>query len=151
MTDLLDGLYRQFGFYHELNTHIVLEGAEGAVKIAGLARSYSTHPPSSIDGAEVVEVRDFSQQEIFDEEGDLIPKTGMMMIALADGRRLAIRPSGTEPKIKFYLFGSGDPDPVDLASSKLEVMEGVERLWQALQSDARHRMASLDSQVGETG
>ena len=151
VTDLLDGLYRQFGFYHELNTHIVLEGAEGAVKIAGLARSYSTHPPSSIDGAEVVEVRDFSQQEIFDEEGDLIPKTGMMMIALADGRRLAIRPSGTEPKIKFYLFGSGDPDPVDLASSKLEVMEGVERLWQALQSDARHRMASLDSQVGETG
>lgn len=151
VTDLLDGLYRQFGFYHELNTHIVLEGAEGAVKIAGLARSYSTHPPSSIDGAEVVEVRDFSQQEIFDEEGDLIPKTGMMMIALADGRRLAIRPSGTEPKIKFYLFGSGDPDPVDLASSKLEVMEGVERLWQALQSDARHRMASLDFQVGETG
>ena len=99
----------------------------------------------------MVEVRDFSQQEIFDEEGDLIPKTGMMMIALADGRRLAIRPSGTEPKIKIYLFGSGDPDPVDLASSKLEVMEGVARLWQALQSDARHRMASLDSQVGETG
>mgnify|MGYP001202910183 FL=1 len=145
VTDLLDDLYQQFGFYHELNTHLVMEGAEGAVKIAGLAESYSTHPPSSIGGVDVVKVRDFSREEIFDEEGDRIPKTGMMMITLADGRRFAIRPSGTEPKIKFYLFGSGAPEPVDLEASKADVKKGVEMLWRALESDALSRMDSLAS------
>ncbi|MEO1825512.1 MAG: phospho-sugar mutase [Roseibacillus sp.] len=143
ITDLLDELYQQFGFYHELNTHIVLDGAEGAVKIAGLAESYSTDPPSSIDGIDVVKVQDFSQEEIFDEEGDRIPKTGMIMLTLADGRRLAIRPSGTEPKIKFYLFGSGPPEPADLEVSKSVVRTAVEMLWQAVESDARSRMDSL--------
>ena len=143
ITDLLDELYQQFGFYHELNTHIVLDGAEGAVKIAGLAESYSTDPPSSIDGIDVVKVQDFSQEEIFDEEGDRIPKTGMIMLTLADGRRLAIRPSGTEPKIKFYLFGSGPPEPADLEVSKSVVRTAVETLWQAVESDARSRMDSL--------
>jgi len=151
VTDLLDELYQQFGFYHELNTHIVLEGAEGAVKIAGLAQSYSTNPPSSIDGVQVVEVKDFGQQDIFDEEGDLLPKAGMIMIRLADGRRLAIRPSGTEPKIKFYLFGNGDPNPADLEESKVEVRGKIERLWQELEMDARHRMASVVSAGSDLG
>ncbi len=146
VTDLLDELYQQFGFYHELNTHIVMDGAEGAAKIAGLAKSYSSDPPSSIDGTDVVKVQDFSQEEIFDEEGDRLPKTGMIMLFLADGRRLAIRPSGTEPKIKFYLFGSGPPEPADLEVSKTEVGTAVEMLWRALESDAHSRMRSLDIQ-----
>ena len=146
VTDLLDELYHQFGFYHELNTHIVMDGAEGAVKIAGLAKSYSNAPPSSIDGTDVVKVQDFSREEIFDEEGDRLPKTGMIMFTLADGRRLAIRPSGTEPKIKFYLFGSGPPEPDDLEVCKSEVRTAVEMLWRALESDAHSRMQSLDIQ-----
>ena len=143
ITDLIDELYLEFGVHDEMNTSIVLEGAEGAGKISGLARSYSDSPPASIDGSQVVKVQDFSRQDIYDEEGDLIPRTGMIMMELHDGRSLAIRPSGTEPKIKFYLFGKGDPGAVDLESSKGAVRKGLESLWSWLEADVRDRLGEI--------
>ncbi len=143
ITDLMDELYLEFGVHDEMNTSIVLEGAEGAGKISGLAHSYSDSPPASIDGSQVVKVQDFSRQDIYDEEGDLIPRTGMILMELDDGRRLAIRPSGTEPKIKFYLFGRGDPGSLDLESSKEAVRKGLESLWSWLESDVRGRLAEM--------
>ena len=55
--------------------------------------------------------RNFATETFTDVEGDTIPKEKMLMIDLADGRRIAVRPSGTEPKIKFYLYAlrSGPP------------------------------------------
>ena len=143
ITDLIDELYLEFGVHDEMNTSIVLEGAEGAGRISGLARSYSDSPPASIDGSQVVKVQDFSRQDIYDEEGDLIPRTGMIMMELHDGRSLAIRPSGTEPKIKFYLFGKGDPGAVDLESSKGAVRKGLESLWSWLEADVRGRLGEI--------
>lgn len=147
VTDLLDDLYREFGVYDEMNTNIVLEGAEGAAKIAALTKSYSEQPPSEIDGAEVVEVQDFSKEDIYDEEGDLIPKAGMLVMQLGDGRRFAVRPSGTEPKIKYYLFGREDEVGEDLEACKAKVKGGLESLWAWLEADAHARMNGESAMV----
>jgi len=69
-----------------------------------------------------------------------LPKEGMLIIDLADGRSCAVRPSGTEPKIKYYLFGKDAPSD-DLPASKLKVATGLESLWTALETDAKARMA----------
>ncbi len=143
ITDLLDELYHEYGVYDEMNTDIVLEGAEGAAKIAALTRSYSVQPPIEIDGSAVVKIQDFSRENVYDEEGDLIPRAGMIMVHLEGGRRFAVRPSGTEPKIKFYLFGKGESEPADLAASKAAVKAGLEALWKWLESDANSRMEPM--------
>ncbi len=143
ITDLLDELYHEYGVYDEMNTDIVLEGAEGAAKIAALTRSYSAQPPTEIDGSAVVKIQDFSRENVYDEEGDLIPKAGMIMVHLEGGQRFAVRPSGTEPKIKFYLFGKGESEPADLAASKAAVKAGLEALWKWLESDAHSRMEAM--------
>ena len=143
ITDLLDELYHEYGVYDEMNTDIVLEGAEGAAKIVALTRSYSVQPPIEIDGSAVVKIQDFSRENVYDEEGDLIPRADMIMVHLEGGRRFAVRPSGTEPKIKFYLFGKGESEPADLAASKAAVKAGLEALWKWLESDAHSRMEAM--------
>ena len=145
---LLDEIYAEFGFYLEQNGNIVFEGAEGASKIKRLADSYATQPPEALDGSAVISVVNYAgDEEIRDVEGDLIPKEAMLIMSLADGRRVAVRPSGTEPKIKFYLFGRRDPEPgqtftrEELAAIKAEVAAGLNRLWAELQADVERRLA----------
>ncbi len=141
LTALLDDLYLEYGVHLEKNTSLVMEGAEGAAKIAALTASYSDNPPTGIDGSPVVKLQDFNKDEIHDEEGDLVPKSGMIVVELEDGRRFAVRPSGTEPKIKYYLFGKDKAGADDLEGSKAAVRQGLENLWQWLEADARERMA----------
>jgi len=86
-------------------------------------------------------VRDFSKDDFEDAEGDTLPKEGMIIIELADGRSYAVRPSGTEPKIKYYLFGKDTAGADDLTASKEKVRVGLESLWQALETDATLRMS----------
>lgn len=136
---LMDDLYREFGYHLEIGKAMVMEGADGAAQIKALATSYSESPPTEIDGTSVSRVRDFSKDEFEDAEGDPIPKEGMLIIDLEDGRSCAVRPSGTEPKIKYYLFGKAAPTD-DLAKSKAEVASGLESLWSALEADAKLRM-----------
>jgi len=85
-------------------------------------------------------VRDFAKDNFEDSEGDTLPKEGMLIIDLEDGRSCAVRPSGTEPKIKYYLFGKDAPAD-DLPASKHRVAAGLESLWSALEADAKTRMA----------
>ena len=72
--------------------------------------------------------------------GDPIPAEKMLFIDLADGRSFAVRPSGTEPKIKFYLFAHGERG-AELAASKAAVETSINALWAAVEADARARMA----------
>ena len=58
---------------------------------------------------------------------------------MEDGNSFAVRPSGTEPKIKYYLFGNDDPSD-DLANSQLKVTQGLERLWDAIEVDMQQRI-----------
>jgi len=136
--ELLDNLYAQFGYHLEIGKSLVMEGADGAAKIQTIANSYAACPPAEVDGAAVTRIRDFASQDIYDQEGDLLPKEKMIFIDLADGRTFAVRPSGTEPKIKFYLFGRDVPDG-DLPGSKARVRQSLESLWKALEADAAQR------------
>ena len=138
LTELLDDLYTEFGYFLEVGKSLTMEGADGAAKIQALASSYANNPPKEIDGSEVSRFRDFFAQDIYDQEGDLLPKEKMLFFDLADGRSFAVRPSGTEPKIKFYLYGKS-PAGEDLAATKHEVARDLTALWQWIEEDAKQR------------
>src|SRR5215475_9221739 len=142
---LLDEIYSQFGYFAEKTSSLVFEGAEGANKIATLMKSYAADPVREILHSNVVNIKNFETDEIRDVEGDLIPKTKMLMLELDDGTRIAVRPSGTEPKIKYYLFarrypGSEKFTDADLDRIKAEVGKHLEDLWNWLRKDAESRL-----------
>ncbi len=143
---LLDEIYSQFGYYAEKTSSLVFEGAEGANKIASLMKSYAADPVGEILHSKVANIRNFETDEIRDVEGDLIPKTKMLMLEFEDGTRIAVRPSGTEPKIKYYLFARRQPESekftdADLDRIKAEVEKHLEDLWNWLRKDAESRLA----------
>jgi phosphoglucomutase len=141
LDQLLDGIYLEYGCHLETNRSLSFEGAEGAEKIRRLADSYNAHPPSEIDRSKVVMVKDFSTGQVRDSEGDLLPKEKLTIFELADARRVAVRPSGTEPKIKFYLFGKKPEVSADsLNRIKADLAAGLESLWEWLQEDAKKRV-----------
>src|SRR6266576_4852658 len=149
--ELLDDIYSEFGYFAEKNGSLVFEGAEGATKIARLIKSYSTDPFPEVLGSKVTSVRNFESDKIEDVESDQIPKEKMLMFELEDGTRIAVRPSGTEPKIKYYLFAHRRPekgkfDSVDLNQIKTEVKEKLDRLWDWLQEDAESRLREDNQQ-----
>ncbi len=141
----LDEVYAEYGFYLEKNGTLTFEGADGAAKIAKLATSYAKQPPKQMDGVAVTGARDFKAQTFKDVEGDTLPKESMVIFDLADGRRVAVRPSGTEPKIKFYLFARRDPKGArftasELAKTKKETVAALDGLWTWIQSDVKARL-----------
>lgn len=144
---LLDEVYAEIGYFLEVNQSKVFEGASGAAQIAKLADSYGSNPPKEVDGSAVINVRDFRKDEIKDEEGDIISKEKMLFVDLADGRSFAVRPSGTEPKIKYYMFGRSVPvasqklSADELAAAKAKVSAGLESLWAWLEKDIDARLA----------
>jgi len=149
--ELLDNIYSEFGYFAEKNGSLVFEGAEGAIKIARLINSYATDPFPEVLGSKVTSVRNFESDKIEDIESDKIPKEKMLMFELEDGTRIAVRPSGTEPKIKYYLFAHRRPekgkfDSVDLNQIKTEVKEKLDRLWDWLQEDAESRLREDNQQ-----
>jgi phosphoglucomutase len=140
---LLDDIYSEFGYFAEKNGSLVFEGAEGATKIARLIKSYATTPFPEVLGPRVTSVRNFETDKIEDAENDQIPKEKMLMFELQDGTRIAVRPSGTEPKIKYYLFAHRRPEKgkfLELNQIKTEVKEKLDRLWDWLQRDAQSRL-----------
>jgi phosphoglucomutase len=142
---LLDEVYAEYGFYLEKNGTLTFEGADGAAKIAKLAASYAKTAPKVMDGAKLTGVRDYTAKTFKDIEGDTIPKEKMVIFDLADGRRVAVRPSGTEPKIKFYMFVRRDPkgdrfSDKELAGVKTEARASLEALWQWIQADVKQRL-----------
>jgi phosphoglucomutase len=147
LPELLDEVYAEYGFYHEKNASLTFEGAEGALKIARLVASYSQHPPVEADGQPVTQMRNFAAESFTDVEGDPIPKENMLIVDLADGRRFAVRPSGTEPKIKFYLYARELPPAGErfsaeaLAAAKPNVTSALDALWTWIQADVEFRLA----------
>jgi phosphoglucomutase len=140
---LLDDIYSEFGYFVEKNGSLVFEGAEGATKIARLIKSYATNPFQEVLGSKIANIRNFETDEIKDVEGDQIPKEKMLMFELQDGTRIAVRPSGTEPKIKYYLFAQRRPESgkfLDLSQIKIDGKEKLDRLWDWLQRDAQSRL-----------
>jgi phosphoglucomutase len=143
---LLDGIFSMFGYFAEKNGSLVFEGAEGADKIARLVKSYASDPFGEVLGSKVTSVRNFENETIKDVEGDVIPREKMSIFELEDGTRIAVRPSGTEPKIKYYLFAQRRPqkgkfDFAELERIKAEVENKLDLLWDWLQEDAQSRLS----------
>jgi phosphoglucomutase len=142
---LLNDIYSEFGYFAEKNGSLVFEGAEGATKIARLIKSYAADPFSEVSGVKVTSIKNFETDRIEDVEGDQIPKEKMLMFELQDGTHIAVRPSGTEPKIKFYLFAHRRPengkfDSAELDWIKKHVKEKLDLVWDWLQKDAESRL-----------
>ena len=142
---LLDEVYAMFGYFLEKNGAMTFEGAEGAEKISRLIESYVGRPPAEMLGSKVAAVKNFESGTFRDIEGDTIPKEKMLIFELEDRTRVAVRGSGTEPKIKYYLFAqrrpaTGNLSATELADAKAQVSDHLERLWSWLQEDAGARL-----------
>ena len=142
---LLDEIFATFGYFAEKNASIYFEGAQGADKIANLLKSYAAERPAEIAGSKVTNIIDFEKQTIRDVEGDVIPKQKMSIFELEDKTRIAVRGSGTEPKIKYYLFGQRRPQdgkfsPAELEKIKTEIDRRLEEVWSWVQSDVDRRL-----------
>src|SRR5438477_1400579 len=146
--ELLDEIFAQFGYFAEKTNARVFEGAEGANKIARLIESYSASPFLEVLGSRVIGMKNFETDMVEDVEGDLVPKEKMLIFEVEDpagAGRIAVRPSGTEPKIKYYLFAQRRPDngkfdSAELTRIKAQIGEKLDRLWDWLQQDAEERL-----------
>jgi phosphoglucomutase len=141
---LLDEVFSEFGYFQEYNGSLTFEGAEGAETIKRLLASYVANPPAEMLGAKVAHVKNFEKETYRDVEGDEIPKEKMLIFELEDRTRIAVRGSGTEPKIKYYLFAQRRPErskfsAEELAAIKREVDAHLERLWNWVREDAAAR------------
>jgi phosphoglucomutase len=105
--ELLLDIYVKYGFYKEKLINIVRKGNEGANEIKAMMTGYRNNPPEKINNSLVVKMNDYETQISHDilkdtkTSIDLI-KSDVLQFFLADGTKISIRPSGTEPKIKFY-------------------------------------------------
>jgi phosphoglucomutase len=105
--DKLVDLYLQHGFYLEDLLSITKKGMNGQAEIAAMMEGFRNNTPVSVDGVPVVQLLDYQLQKGKDlVKGTawdiLLPKSNVLQFVLADGSKISARPSGTEPKIKFY-------------------------------------------------
>lgn len=113
MFQLLADIYSEFGYYRESLVNVVKEGKSGAEEIQAMMENYRKDSPAIINGSNVVLIKDYLTRKassLFDgEEEDIdLPKSNVLQFFLEDGTKISVRPSGTEPKIKFY-FGVKAP------------------------------------------
>ncbi|MGC8824671.1 MAG: phospho-sugar mutase [Bacteroidales bacterium] len=107
MFDLLLDMYVNFGFYKESLINVTKKGKEGQEEIARMMDNYRQRPPRKLGGSEVVKIYDYQHSTVKDAAGNVIasiqlPKSNVLQFVTADGSKITVRPSGTEPKIKFY-------------------------------------------------
>ena len=100
-------LYVQFGFYKEHLISITKKGMNGQKEIAEMMETYRSNPPQTINGSAVVQLLDYEKStgrnlQTGSEWKIELPKSNVLQFILADGSKISARPSGTEPKIKFY-------------------------------------------------
>ena len=140
--DRLDELFVEHGYHAEGQFSEKLPGSGGRETTAKLMAAFRTDPPTSLGGVELAKVLDFSEHEVRslpgNERSDALPEPdGNLMIFQSDpgaatAVRVAVRPSGTEPKIKFYTFANG---PVSDADALLGVKEQTDDALARVQSD----------------
>ena len=109
MHQLLTDIYSRYGFYKEKLVSVTKKGKEGMEEIQAMMERYRTTPPQYIDGSRLVTIKDFKssvEKDLLSGKSTAIslPKSNVLQFFLENGSKITMRPSGTEPKIKFY-FG----------------------------------------------
>ena len=138
--EFLDSLYLQHGYYEEKTINIYYEGAAGSQKIKNILESYRSAAPNAFGDVKVSGFTDFGKDEIIDADGQKIPPQDFYFLELSNGYSFAVRGSGTEPKIKFYVFGRSEVlDPEDLIKVKAAAAVEMQTMLAAIEADARVR------------
>jgi phosphoglucomutase len=125
--ELLLDIYAEYGLFREKLVNVVRKGAEGAAEIKSMMEGYRNNPPAMISGSKVVKTDDYLTSLSTDlatgkKNPLMLPKSDVLQFFLADGTKISVRPSGTEPKIKFYFSAN------TLLKSTLE----FESAWKSL-------------------
>ncbi|MDX9696660.1 MAG: phospho-sugar mutase [Bacteroidales bacterium] len=137
--EALIDIYIEFGFYKEKLISLVRKGKSGEDEIKKIMEDYRNSPPQTINNSNVMLIHDFKKQKTFDQISHLrydinLPKSDVLQFILQDGSKISVRPSGTEPKIKFY-FG---------VMEKLTKREDFERVNKLLDEKVENIIKSLN-------
>ena len=129
--DILLEIYDEFGYYQEGLVSVVRKGKTGAEEIQQMMTNFRNNPPTTIIGQKVVKINDYELQVSKDLVNQTaieltLPKSNVLQFFLEDGSKISVRPSGTEPKIKFYFgvrteYNNGDDFNALLAQSEQKI------------------------------
>ena len=127
--DFLLQLYTKYGFFQEKQVSITRKGKTGAEEIQKMMMNFRNNPPKQLDNDEVVEIIDY-----LETEKTQLPKSNVLQYLLKSGSKVSVRPSGTEPKIKFY-FSIVIPmkDKGEVETLQTIAFEKIERIKQELE------------------
>ena len=119
--DALEGLYEKYGFCLERNVEIYMEGIDGPAKMAALLDGMRKNTPASLGGVKVVTFGDYKAQtftsvESGEQTSTNLPASNVLSFKLENGDVVIVRPSGTEPKVKFYFMVSAADQDTALAN-----------------------------------
>lgn len=111
--ELLIDIYTEFGFYKEKLMNLEKHGKEGAEEIEKIMRDLREHPPVEINNSKVSFIKDYKKSISLNMEKNKtenieLPASNVLQFVLKDGTKISVRPSGTEPKIKFYVSTKGE-------------------------------------------
>ena len=111
--DVLMGIYVEYGFSKETTVNVVKPGKSGAEEIKAMMDNFRANPPKEIGGSNVCVVKDYKTLEMTDAAGkisklDMPESSNVLQYFTEDGTKISVRPSGTEPKIKFYIEVKGE-------------------------------------------
>jgi phosphoglucomutase len=141
--EYLDEIFLRCGFYLEGVINLYYEGATGNAKIKRILDTYRAQPPTKFGEVAVAKFQDFGREDIHDADGELIPKQDLYLVTLANGYSFAARGSGTEPKMKFYLFANEKVGhAAELPAVKAKVRTTLEALIKLIEADAKARAES---------
>jgi len=138
--EYLDEIFLRCGFYLEGVINIYYEGASGNAKIKRILESYRNRPPTAFGEVRVTRFQDFGLEKILDADGERIPAQDLYVVTLANGYTFAARGSGTEPKMKFYLFANAKvANAAELPAVKARVRATLDGLSKLIEADAKGR------------
>ena len=111
--DQMENIYKKYGYYDEKTVSVTFKGIEGMQKIKSIMEGFRRNPPKEVGDYQILRCRDYMADTITDNRtGEVIPtglpKSDVLYYEMNDDAWFAIRPSGTEPKIKFYYGVKGD-------------------------------------------
>ena len=130
----LDDLYQRHGYHAERLMTIQMPGSQGMSAMQQLMQRFRKSPPGELAGQAVVAMRDYWNQETRAFDGSVKPLSGprgnLVILDLAEtGNYIAVRPSGTEPKVKFYSFAYRAPELLaDLTATKIEMNARLDQI-----------------------